>query len=257
MESRFLKVAKEVGINAGKAVLSLRRKKHTFTAKKRAADFATEADFSSEKIVLATLQKEFPGHNFVSEEAGKIDSQSEYTWLIDPLDGTISYSSGLPTFGVSIGLVEKDEPIVGVINLPTLNYLLWAEKGKGAFLNGEKIYVSDKKELLKSVIGFDMGYVGMRRDELQKLAEPVVDKVVYMFQLGCSVAGVSYVAMGVYDAYLHSAHPWDFAAGAIIIEEAGGRVTDFSGAPIDWSKDWIDLFASNGLLHEDIFSLIR
>jgi len=253
----MIEVAKEAAVKAGKITLSLQGKKLAIKSKEKMGDFTTEADLSSEREILRILKTSFPKHNFKSEEMGKIDNGSDYWWIIDPLDGTISYSSGMPTFGISIGLLKGGEPVLGVINLPVLDSLFWAEKGKGAYLNDKEIKVSDKKDLIESVVGFDLEHMGGRRRELQKLVEPITDKVRYTPILGCSVAGSAYVASRVYDAYLHSGYPWDFAAGAAIIEEAGGKVTDYKGKPIDWSKDWIDFFASNGHLHGQIISLIK
>lgn len=253
----MIEVAKKAAIKAGKITLSFRGKKHTFKEKEVMGDFTTEADLSSEKEILAILQTSFPKHNFKSKEIGEIDNGSDYWWVIDPLDGTAVYSSGLPTYGISISLLKGGEPVLGVINLPALESLYWAEKGRGAYLNGRKIKVSSEKDLARTVVGFDLAHMGNRREELQKLVEPLTDKVRYTPILGCSVAGSVYVASRVYDAYLHSGYPWDFAAGAVLIEEAGGKVTDYEGKPIDWSKDWIDFFASNDHLHNKILSLIK
>ncbi len=252
----MIEVAKKAAIKAGEITLSLRGKRLAIKSKERVGDFTTEVDLSSEREILRILRTSFPKHNFKSEEMGEIDNGSDYWWIIDPLDGTIPFSSGLPTYGVSIGLLKDGEPVLGVINLPALDSLFWAEKDKGVYLNGEKVKVSDKKDLTKSVVGFDLEHMGGRKKELQKLVEPITDKVRYTPILGCSVAGSVYVASCVYDAYLHSAYPWDFAAGAVIVKEAGGKVTDYEGRPIDWSKDWIDFFASNGHLHNKILSLI-
>jgi myo-inositol-1(or 4)-monophosphatase len=253
----MIEVAKEAAIRSGEKILSLRGKHLAVKSKERLGDFATEADEIAEKIILEILQKNFPKHNFLSEEIGKINKGSEYTWVIDPLDGTIPFTSGMPGFGTSIGLLKKNKPILGVINLPALDILLWAEKGGGAFLNGEKRKVNKERKLIKSVVGFDFAYIGSRREELERFIAPIVDKVRYPPNLACACLGASYVAIGVYEAYLHSAHPWDYVAGAVIVEEAGGKVTDFMGKPIDWSKDWIDFFASNGVVHEKILSLIK
>jgi len=253
----MIEIAKKAAIEAGKKITLLRRKGLSFKGKKRLGDFATDADTLSEKIILDMLQREFPKHNFVSEESGTANRGSEYTWVIDPLDGTIPFSSGLPIFGVSIGLLKKHGPVLGVINLPEQGWLFWAEKGKGAFMNAERLVVSGKKELMKCVVGVEYGYMGTRGKEAEKLLIPLVDKVRYPPALGSSVAGCAYVAKGVLDGYIHSAHPWDFAAGALIVAEAGGKVTDYEGKPVDWTKDWIDFFASNGQIHDEILSLIK
>jgi len=124
-------------------------------------------------------------------------------------------------------------------------------------MNGKKIGVSDKSELLKCVVGIDVGYVGSRKGEIERFLAPVADKVRYMPMLGSACVGAAYVAGHFLDGYMHSAHLWDYVAGGLIIEEAGGMVTDYQGKPIDWSKDWIDFFASNGRIHKEILSLIK
>ena len=253
----MLETAKRAALKAGEKIISLRQKGLTFKGKKRVGDFTTQADIASETIILDLLREKFPKHNFVSEEKGELNNHSEYTWIIDPIDGTIPFSSGMPSFGISIGLIKGNEPVLGVIYLPVLDYLVWAEKDKGSYINGKKISVGEGKGLLKSVIGFEFGYVGTRNLEIKKLLSPVVDRVRYTPVLGSTVVGLSYVANGTLDAYIHSAHPWDFAAGAVIIKEAGGKVTDYKGKPIDWSKDWIDVLASSGIIHNKILNLIN
>lgn len=253
----MIEVVKKAAIQAGRKIVFLRKRGLTFKSKERYGDFVTDADITSEKIILSELHKHFPNHNFVSEEAGKTDNRSQYTWVIDPLDGTTPYSSGMPTFSISIGLIRDGQPILGVVNLPALDSLFWAERGKGTFLNGKKINVSDKKELIKCVVGLDVPYIGTRREAIERLLLPLADKVRYPPMLACASVGGVYVASGILDAYLHSAYPWDYAAAFLIVTEAGGKVTDYNGKPIDWSKDSIDFFASNGLIHDEILSLIK
>src|SRR3989304_3479707 len=229
----MLDVVKTAAIHAGRKVLLKRPKGLTYTSKERLGDFATDADTDSQTIIITELQRRFPRHNFVAEEDSlRVDNHSEYTWVIDPLDGTIPDSSGLPIFGISIGLLKDSKPVLGVVNLPQQGWLFWAEKAKGAFMNGERIRVSDKKELIKCVVGFDYAYPGMRQEELTALISPVVDKVRYPPMLGSAVAACSFVAKGILDGYLHSAHPWDYAAAAVLVTETGGRVSDFQGQPI-------------------------
>src|SRR3989344_79566 len=212
----MIEVAKEAAIESGKITLSLQGKRHTFIGKEKLGDFTTEADITSEKKILSILQTKFPDHNFISEEIGKIDNGSDYWWIIDPLDGTIPYTSGLRTFGVSIGLLKDKKPILGVVNLPAMESLFWAEEGKGAFLNGQEVKVKANNDLSEAM-----------------------------------------VAAGIYDAFVHYAYPWDFAAAAVLTTEAGGKVTDLKGKPIDWFQPRIMYVASNGLLHDEILSLIE
>lgn len=253
----MIEVAKKAAIEAGEIALSLRNKQHTVKEKTNLSDIATEADVAAEKEILKRLKSSFPDHNYLSEEIGAEDNGSDFQWVIDPIDGTLAYFSGLPMFGVSIGLLKKGKPYLGVINLPALGDLCWAEKGKGAFLNNKKIETTDEKDLARSIVGFDFAFAGTRVKETKKLLMPLIDKIGYPPILACTAVGLVYLAQGIYSAYIHSAYPWDFAAGAAIIEEAGGKVTDYGGKPIDWSKDWIDFFASNGHLHNKILSLIK
>src|SRR3989344_8884472 len=143
--SEMLEVAKKAANEAGEVVLKLRDNLKVKT-KSNDSDVLTQADLASEKIILATLKSSFPKYNYLSEEVGKEDNKSEYTWVIDPIDGTLSYASGLPFFGISIGLLKNNKPFIGVINLPALKSLYWAENGKGAFLNGKRIKVSSVQD---------------------------------------------------------------------------------------------------------------
>jgi len=193
----MIEKAKKIAIQAGRKVLLLRKRSLTFTSKKRIGDFATEADLFSEEIILSELRKYFPSHNFISEEAGKLDNGSEYTWVIDPLDGTIPYSSGLPIFGISIGLLKNLQPQLGVINMPEERWLVWAEKAKGAYGNGKRLKVSKKNDLKECVVAVEYGYMGSRRVEAQKLLLPIIDNVRYPPALASSVASCAYVGAGV------------------------------------------------------------
>jgi myo-inositol-1(or 4)-monophosphatase len=252
----MIEVAKEAAIRAGEISLELRAKKHRVTQKESASDFATEVDILSERKILEILKEAFPDHGFLMEESGEIDRGADFVWVIDPIDGTIPYFSGLPTYGISIGLLKNGEPILGVINLPALNQLYWAN-GDTAFLNGKRIHVNAILELQKAIVGFGVGYIGGREEEIRNLILPLADKVKYPPILDCNVAGMVYVASGEYGAFIHKAYPWDHAAGVAIIRGSGGMVTDFKGKELDWSKDMIEMVASNGLLHSQILSLIN
>lgn len=253
----MIEIAKQAALEAGKIVLSLRNKAHKVFEKGSIGDFATEADHASEQQIIKILKSNFPEHKILGEETGgeKVDFQN--TWVIDPIDGTINYFHGLPTFGISIGLLKDNHPYLGVINLPALDSLLWAERGKGAYLNGKRIRVSNNKELSKALIGFDVWYAGGRTEELEKNVKPLLEKVHYMPSLASAAVALSYVSLGMFDGYIHTAFQWDYVAGAIIIQESGGKVTDYSGKMIDWSKEKIELLCSNSYLHDEIVSLIR
>ncbi|OGM22228.1 hypothetical protein A2865_01550, partial [Candidatus Woesebacteria bacterium RIFCSPHIGHO2_01_FULL_39_17] len=228
----MLEVAKKAAIGAGKITISLRAKKHKYfikIAEDEIGDFTTEADKLAEQKILEILQSRFPKHNYLSEEAGRQDSGSDYWWVIDPLDGTWAYSHGLPSFGVSIGLLKEGKPILGVLNFPAFNCIYWSEEGNGAYMNGKRIKVTDEKDLSKCFVGFGLGYVGERDEEIEKLLKPIAGVVRYPPVVEAAILGLSYVARGAYAGYVQWAYPWDFVGGAAIIEEAGGKLTDFWG----------------------------
>jgi len=253
----MIELVKKAAKKAGKIILNRRFSTHSVKIKGTKDNIVTEADVLSEKEILRILTKKFPNHNYLTEEFGKSNNSSEFTWVIDPLDGTGPYFSGLPTYGVSIGLLKKGKPYLGVLYFPSLNNIYWAEKGKGAFMNGKRIKVNDHSDLKDTMVGFDLGWMGKREEEVNNLVKPLVDKVRYTPILGCTIAALAYVAQGIYGGYIHWAYPWDFVAGVVIIEEADGKVTDYKGKYIDWFKKDMSVFASNGLIHDKILKLIN
>ena len=164
----------------------------------------------------------------------------------------MAYSKGLPTFAISIGLLKNLKPFLGVIYSPALNLLVSAQVGQGAFLNGKPIKVSSISKLSQAIVGFDVGFAGKRVAAINNHILPLTDQVAYMPSLGSVATGMSYLSQGVYDAYLHKAYIWDFAAGCAIVSEAGGKVTNFQGKPVDWSGEEVEVLASNGPIHQQI-----
>src|SRR3989344_9171304 len=151
-DSKFLEVAKEASIEAGKIVKKYSQTEHTFHNKGHFANFATQADLESEAKIIEIITKNFPEHNIIAEEGGGGDNNSQYTWAIDPIDGTIPFVSGFPVYSVSIGLLKNNQPFLGVINQVGTDELYWAEKGKGSFVNGQKISVSKNDKLSDSLV---------------------------------------------------------------------------------------------------------
>lgn len=254
MEDNFLEIAKQAAVEAGQIVKKYSSTKLTLQGKGHHADFATKADLESEQKIIELLVKNFPDHNIIAEESGQITRGSEYTWAIDPIDGTIPFVDGIPTFGVSIGLFKNDKPYLGVINMVATNELYWAELGKGAFLNGKKLRVSEESNLENCAISIDLGH-SERIMKLDNFFMPIIEKVRYVYLLGSAVSILSYIARGMIDAYIIRANIWDLAAGIILITEAGGRVTDISGGPVDFSKGKPRLVCSNGLVHDVILKI--
>lgn len=256
-EDKFLKVAKEAALEAGKVILSFYGQDHKLMIKTDHTDFATQADLEAEKIIVEAITKNFPSHNIISEETVRIDNKSPFTWAIDPIDGTISFVSKMPFFAVSIGLLENNEPIAGVIYHVAQNDLYWAKIDKGAYLNGRKIAVSKTAKLENSVIGLGIGGINRRKDKLKDYFYPLLDKVRYIYMLGGGAVSMAFVARGFLDALPNTAWIWDQTAAGIIITEAGGKISDRFGNPVDWSVDKAECIASNGLIHDQIIKALN
>jgi myo-inositol-1(or 4)-monophosphatase len=223
---------------------------------KKDRTIVTNSDIDSEKAILSILQRDFPEYSLISEESGTEEKSPEYTWVVDPLDGTTNYSIRNPFFDVSIALVKRDEPILGVVYYPFQDELFHAEKGSGAYMNDEKISVSDSDNMEKSVHTFchasdsestvKMAGIWKRL----KLLNPKIR------QIGAGALELAYVACGRLDSFMMvKMNPWDVAAGALLVSEAGGKATDFSGKEFNLSCS--DVIASNGKLHEKLLGIIN
>lgn len=251
-----LNLAKEATEKAGKAAFKYFNKTHSFHHKGELANFATEADLESEQIIYNLVRKYFPKHNFLSEEMGMVDNSSEYTWVVDPIDGTVNFSHGQPLWGPEIALFKNSQPVLGAIYLPVLNELYYAQKGKGAFLNGKKIQVSKENILARSLIGTELSYPAQRASQkmpferfFRNFPTPIMCSLSTAYDL-------AYIASGKMDGFVEeNPYAWDIGAGAVLIEEAGGKMTDWNGKPIIWkltTEKHYNVIASNGILHKEI-----
>jgi len=222
-------VARQAAAEAGK-ILRQRFGRHNETRVKGRRDLVTEADLLSEEIILKTITAAFPGHGIMSEEAGTRREDSEYTWIIDPLDGTNNFHFGIPLFCVNIALARKGEVLLGVTFDPMRNEVFRAVKGKGAYLNNRRGRVMDVADLDGAAVGVDLGYDAGRSSELLDIAMRLWPKIYCMRLIGSSSLGMAYVACGRLSLYFHkSLYPWDSASGLLLVREAGGEVTDFTG----------------------------
>ncbi|MEK7539673.1 MAG: inositol monophosphatase [Patescibacteria group bacterium] len=216
-------------------------------------DLSSFADKEAERMIIAQLTQNFPEHNILGEESGLVDKGSAYTWVIDPLDGTTNFVQGIPYFGCSIGLAKQGVPVLGVITSPLTGNMMVAEKGTGTWLDGEQVRVVERP-LEESLVTFDLqaGDKAQGLEFIKKIAVEV--RGVRLF--GASVVAMMELAMGRNQCYVHpSLKDWDACAGAIIIQEAGGVVTDFDNHP--WKLGRADFLASVGShLHEKFFKLI-
>lgn len=257
MEENFLKIAKQAALEAGEIIAKHFGKKHQYKFKnKDKSDFATLADIESEQKIVQILTKNFPKHNIIAEENNKINKGSEYTWAIDPVDGTFSFAVGVPYYSVSIGLLKNNQPILGVIYNVSMKLIYWAQLNKGAFLNGKKIQVSSRDNLEEAAASLDFGHRKKRQEKTNKYITPLITKVGYIYSFGSAVATLGMVGQGILDVYVNEAWIWDFAAGVVIVREAGGKVTDFEGKEPDWSQDRLSILVSNGLIHDQILEAL-
>ena len=222
---------------------------------KRPGDLVTEADKAAEKAVLAVLQRHLPDHAILAEESGmKGDWDAEYLWAIDPLDGTTNFAHGYPVFCVSLGLEHTDaagvaKRIAGVVYDPTRDELFSAELGRGAFLNGVKTNISATSRLSECLLA--TGFPSQKRHKNPNIHfyHQITMKTHGVRRAGSAALDLCYVACGRYDGFWEfNLNPWDTAAGVLIAEEAGGKVTDFAGGHFDIASR--EVFATNGLVHE-------
>jgi myo-inositol-1(or 4)-monophosphatase len=222
-------VARQAAAEAGK-ILRQRFGRYNATKVKGRRDLVTEADLLSEKTILKIITAAFPRHGTMSEEAGSKQGDSEYIWIIDPLDGTNNFHFGIPLFCVNIALARRGEVLLGVTFDPMRHEVFRAVKGKGAYLNNRRIGVADIVDMGGAAVGVDLGYDAGRSSELLDIAMRLWPRIHCMRLIGSSSLGMAYVACGRLSLYFHkSLYPWDSASGLLLISEAGGKVTDFTG----------------------------
>ncbi|NLM17161.1 MAG: inositol monophosphatase [Candidatus Riflebacteria bacterium] len=218
--------------------------------KKGDINLVTETDLAAEKAIKEILLAETPEINFYGEEGGGSGWKETPTWVADPLDGTSNFAKGLPHFCVSIALCDKGLPIIGVIHQPLTNEVYTAVKGAGAFLNGKPLNVNDKTDLNDTLAA--TGFPYNRRSNLDLITSRVKNALAAahdLRRLGSAALDLCFVARGIYGVYWEdSLMPWDVAAGMLIVEEAGGKISKFDGSIA--YPDSKEILATNGLLHE-------
>lgn len=193
------------------------------------SDIVTKADRESEKVIIDGIQADYPDHNILSEESGRLAQGSDWIWVIDPLDGTTNYTAGLPLFGISIGIRYKGETVGACVYVPVTDEMFTAIRGVGAYLNGEEIHVRDNDDMARAVVstGFPVDKDTNPDNNLDNVTR-VLPKVRGLRRLGAASVDLCYVAAGVLDAYWEmNLHEWDICAGALIVELAGGIVHHF------------------------------
>lgn len=255
----YERFAAETAQNAGKILLKHFQKKFKVIYKGSGRNnLVTEIDKLSEAFIIKNIKKNFPDHEILSEESGAIEKsaktrKSGFRWVIDPIDGTNNYAHGHPFFAVSIGLEKDNKIVAGVVYAPVYGELFRASKGCGSFLNDKRIHVSKIKNLDEAILASGFSYVQKERNF--PYIEHFALKAQGIRRCGAAALELAYLAAGHQDGFWEfGLQAWDFAAGKILIEEAGGKVTNIEGKPLLLTNH--DLIASNGTLHREILQNI-
>ena len=212
------------------------------------ADLVTVADRSSEKLIRERIAGLWPGHDIMGEEQGLVDTGADYRWYVDPLDGTTNFAHGFPVFCVSLGLVHKGKPAAAVVYDPTRDEMFAAEKGSGAYLNQQRIHVSTVDKLAESLVA--TGFPSFKRHKNPNIYfyHQITLHTHGVRRAGSAALDLCCVASGRFEGFWEfNLNPWDTAAGVLIVEEAGGKVTNFAGGPFELNSR--ETLASNGRVH--------
>lgn len=255
----YLDLAKKAARTAGLIHKKYFRTAFKIKTKSSSYDLLTIADKESEKAIVSLIKKYFPEHNILAEENIYKKTSSDYLWIIDPLDGTNNFVSGLPIFCVSIAMAYKNEIIAGAVFDVTRNELFYAQKNKGAFLNGKRIRVSSVDALKRALI--ITGFYYNRGKEMLKTLENIkrflLKNIIGIRRLGSAALDLCYVASGRTTGFWEfQLSPWDFAAGRLLIEEAGGKITGRKGEEIPLIKKSF-VVASNGRIHQQMLKVLN
>jgi myo-inositol-1(or 4)-monophosphatase len=223
-------------------------------------DLVTDSDLASEKLIIDRIKTYHPRHAILAEESGASPSatpeaQSEWRWIIDPLDGTTNYAHGYPCFCVSIGLEHNGRMELGVIYDPMRGELFTAERGEGASLNGRRIHVSAINSLSAALLCTGFPYDVRERSEFARHFANFIMNAQGVRRDGAAAVDLAYVACGRFDGFWEEGlKPWDVAAGSLMVEEAGGRVSKYDGGPLSIYTP--PILASNGLVHEQMMRVL-
>lgn len=241
---------KKISLEAGNIIRDGFGKKFSIEYKSNESNLVTEIDKKSEKLITDFITQNYPSHSILAEESGKTNRNSEFTWVVDPLDGTTNFAHGLPIFAVSIGVQRNGETIAGAVYDVMSNNLYTAEKGGGSFCNDSPIKVTSQEILEHSLLVTGFPYdISQNPENALELFSKLTQKARGIRRLGSAAIDFCYVAKGVFDAFWEvNLHPWDICAGKLIVEEAGGKVTDFKGNSTPISTPQI--LCTNSALHE-------
>ncbi|MFC2074686.1 inositol monophosphatase family protein [Bdellovibrionota bacterium] len=252
---------RNLAVSAAKSAAEVTEKyfgKITEVGIKPDAGLVTVADGEAEEAIIKEIHSKFPDHQIFAEESGEKKTSSPVRWIIDPLDGTTNYAHGVHIYAISIGVEVKGELAVGVIYVPKLNEMFVGVRGEGSTLNDQKIKVSETSSVKDSVLATGFSYVKSMKTiggEIERLGN-VLQKARAVRRMGSAAIDLAFVACGRYDGFWEAGlSPWDVAAGAVIVEEAGGKITKLSGEKFDPFIP--ELIASNGFIHEEFQKILE
>ncbi len=243
--------------NAAAAIMKeYANKNFTISNKEGINNLVTEVDHKCEDAIFSIIKKNFPNHNLLSEESGEFAHDSNHKWIIDPLDGTVNYANRIPICCVSIGIEVNGEILMGAVYNPFINEFYFAEKDRGATLNDKSINVSSTDNVKHSCLatGFPYTYLDVENGPLEVFGK-LIRKSIPVRRLGSAAMDLCWVAAGRFDGfYEHKLNAWDSAAGYLIVQEAGGKVTDMKGNYYNPYQPGI--IATNGIIHQQLLDVI-
>ncbi|HEX2579407.1 MAG TPA: inositol monophosphatase family protein [Rhabdochlamydiaceae bacterium] len=247
--SEYLTVAIEAALQAGDLLRKGFGTAFEISSKPGRHNLVTHYDKAAEAAIFTCLINRFPHHGFIGEEQGA-SKEGDIVWVVDPLDGTVNFAHGIPLFAVSIAAISENQVVAACIYQPMTQELFWAEKGKGAFLNGTALHVTTTKSLDEAMLSTGFPY-NVHEDPLHCIEtfSKMTRTGIPIRRFGSAAIDLAYVAAGRFDAYWEvSLQPWDFAAGLLLVEEAGGKLSHYDGSTCNPFKAGT-ILASNGVLH--------
>lgn len=254
-----IELAKKISIEATKkagSILMSRFRNAQSASSKGKSDLVTEADLEAEKVIINLIQSNFPDHSILSEERGSTDNHSDYLWILDPLDGTINYYYSFDYFATGLCLLEKGKLLISTIYNPVRDELFFAERGKGTTMNNSIIRVSDNSKLENSMVTTHLSSKDEARMKTISVLDSVFRKSMHMRILGSPFVTLPQIASGIFDVFFNiRTNPWDILPGTLIVEEAGGRVTDIYGGEI--TSQSTSILATNGKVHDQMLTLLE
>jgi myo-inositol-1(or 4)-monophosphatase len=268
MRSLELEVADEAARIGGAIAAGYFREKFAVFTKETAAgkssyNLVSQADLDAERAIVAVIRRAFPGHAVLAEELHGGDGASpellasEHLWIVDPIDGTNNFVHGIPHFGVSVAYYHRGVPVCGVIGNPVRDDWFLAARSEGATYNGQNVRVSDNPRFRESLVGFGYYYDRgvMMEATLAAVGDLLRRDIHGVRRMGAATLDLAYVGLGCFGAFFeYELAPWDFAAGRLFVEEAGGKVTTCRGEPLP--IDRTSVLASNGLIHDSILEIV-